>query len=156
MTSQNTLTPRPLSSVVLYHYPCPDGVFAALAAYLALSATGAPARFIPHTVYSPLSLEALPVGPSDCVYLLDYAGPPGFAVALAQRAGRVVVLDHHKTAAEQLSHAAVSATPNLDVTFDMERSGATIARDHFQPQVSWRSNPPGQHLRSAVVATPPS
>ena len=39
----------------------------------------------------------------DTVYLLDYSGPAGFPQALSQIAGRVVVLDHHKTAAEQLA-----------------------------------------------------
>ena len=43
---------------------------------------------------------------------------------------RVTVLDHHKTAAENLAGAAA---PNLEVTLDMERSGAIIARDHFAP-----------------------
>ena len=43
---------------------------------------------------------------------------------------RVTVLDHHKTAAENLAGAAA---PNLEITLDMERSGATIARDHFAP-----------------------
>ena len=40
------------------------------------------------------------------------------------------MLDHHKTAAENLAGAAA---PNLVVTVDMDRSGATIARDHFAP-----------------------
>ncbi len=40
------------------------------------------------------------------------------------------MLDHHKTAAENLAGAAA---PNLEVTLDMDRSGATIARDHFAP-----------------------
>jgi hypothetical protein len=41
-------------SVVLYHYPCPDGVFAALAAYLYHDAVGRPVSFLPNTVYEPL------------------------------------------------------------------------------------------------------
>ena len=41
------------------------------------------------------------------------------------------MLDHHKTAAENLAGAAA---PNLEVTLDMDRSGATIARDHFAPR----------------------
>ena len=40
------------------------------------------------------------------------------------------MLDHHKTAAE---HLAGAAAPQLKITLDMERSGATIARDHFAP-----------------------
>lgn len=38
---------------VLYHYPCPDGVFAALAAFLYHRAVNKEVRFVPNTVYSP-------------------------------------------------------------------------------------------------------
>ena len=39
----------------------------------------------------------------------------------------VVVLDHHKTAAAELTDPGLKeACPNLEVHFDMERSGATI------------------------------
>lgn len=41
-------------SAVLYHYPCPDGAFAALAAHLYFSATSMPTFFFPNTVYTPL------------------------------------------------------------------------------------------------------
>ena len=42
------------------------------------------------------------------------------------------MLDHHKTAATHLG-AGTEAVPNLEVTLDMGRSGATIARDYFAP-----------------------
>jgi hypothetical protein len=41
-------------SAVLYHYPCPDGAFAALAAHLYFSAAARPVRFFPNTVYDPI------------------------------------------------------------------------------------------------------
>lgn len=41
-------------SAVLYHYPCPDGAFAALAAHLYFSATSQPVLFFPNTVYDPI------------------------------------------------------------------------------------------------------
>ena len=131
---------------VLFHSPCPDGAFAALAAWLHFSARGEAddedkVRFVPHRVYetmevpspsssstppppSPPSSSSPPptaaaaaaaaaasssssplssLSASDTVYLLDYSGPAGFPQALARVAKRVVVLDHHKTAAEQLS-----------------------------------------------------
>ena len=125
-----------LRRVVLFHSPCPDGAFAALAAWLHFGAADRDdddeeeekVRFVPHRVYealevpsppstssslpstsSPLpSTSASPSSPlsslsaGDTVYLLDYSGPAGFPQALAQVAKRVVVLDHHKTAAEQL------------------------------------------------------
>ena len=44
----------------------------------------------------------------------------------------MIVLDHHKTAAEHLGTSA-GGVPNLEVNLDMGRSGATIARDYFSP-----------------------
>ena len=47
---------------------------------------------------------------------------------------RVVVLDHHKTASEALEGSA-HLPDNMEIHLDMERSGATISLDYFQPQV---------------------
>ena len=71
----------------------------------------------------------------ETVYLLDYAGPSGFAAAVAQAlpCGQVVILDHHKSAAEQLRGAALPR--NVHVTMVQSRSGAKIALEHFQPEV---------------------
>lgn len=71
----------------------------------------------------------------ETMFLLDYAGPSGFAAAVAQAlpSGQVVLLDHHKSAAEQLRGAALPR--NLHVTMDQSRSGAKIALEHFQPEV---------------------
>ena len=41
-------------SAVLYHYPCPDGAFAALAAHLYFKAAALPVAFFPNTVYDPV------------------------------------------------------------------------------------------------------
>jgi len=43
------------SAAVLYHYPCPDGAFAALAAHLYFKATSSfSPLFFPNTVYNPI------------------------------------------------------------------------------------------------------
>ena len=85
------------------------------------------------------------------MYLLDYAGPSGFAAAVAQAvpSGRVYLLDHHKTAAEQLRGAALPR--NLHVTLDQSRSGAQIALEHFQPEVC-RMRACGLGLLAKVVS----
>jgi hypothetical protein len=54
VTMANQNTGSEAKAVILYHYPCPDGVFAALAAHLYHSAIGCPALFLPNTVYQPL------------------------------------------------------------------------------------------------------
>lgn len=127
-------------AAVLYHYPCPDGAFAALAAHLFFSLSPPPAPqplFFPNTVYSPLSAEDLPfheLGIAD-VYLLDFVGPPGFVHQLSRKVERVVVLDHHKTALEMLGSGTNSTTGNVTKVIDMKRSGATIAYDYFMEKV---------------------
>ncbi|KAL5731870.1 hypothetical protein ACHQM5_004558 [Ranunculus cassubicifolius] len=70
--------PLPAATAVLYHYPCPDGVFAALAAHLYFSATSQPVMFFPNTVYNPIKPEDLPIDDIQDVYLLDFFGPSGF------------------------------------------------------------------------------
>lgn len=121
-------------TAVLYHYPCPDGAFAALAAYLYLSASSTPALYFPNTVYAPLTVEELPLNEIDHVYLLDYVGPPGFVKQLSSTVHRVVVLDHHKTALEMLGDRTF-AGDNVIKVIDMERSGATISYDFFREKL---------------------
>ena len=84
-----------------------------------------------------ISLSFPSLQKDDVVYFLDYTGPPGFPEECAQRASQVVVLDHHKTAQETLV-GRDSLPENLSVHIDMERSGATIARDHFDSIQVWR------------------
>ena len=76
------------SAVVLYHHPCHDGCHAALAAWQHFRGMPAALRFVPHRVYEPLQSTGLGLSRNDTVFLLDYVGPPGFAQALADVAGR--------------------------------------------------------------------
>ncbi|XP_057804170.1 uncharacterized protein LOC131019601 isoform X2 [Salvia miltiorrhiza] len=124
-------------SAVLYHYPCPDGAFGALAAYLYFSHSPAfaPPLFFPNTVYSPIRAENLPLNETDTVYLLDFVGPLGFVEQLSRKVGRVVVLDHHKTALEMLGSGTSSTNGNVTTVIDMDRSGATIAYDYFKEKL---------------------
>ncbi|KAK3158757.1 hypothetical protein QOZ80_2AG0141170 [Eleusine coracana subsp. coracana] len=117
-------------SAVLYHYPCPDGAFAALAAHLYFSAAALPVRFFPNTVYDPIRSDALPFDEIKDVYLLDFVGPPGFVHEIAPKVDRVTILDHHKTALETLCGNATLGE-NVIKVIDMQRSGATIAFDFF-------------------------
>ncbi|MQM05176.1 hypothetical protein Taro_037986 [Colocasia esculenta] len=79
-------------SAVLYHYPCPDGAFAALAAHLYFSAVCTPVVFFPNTVYDPIRVKNIGCEHFDDVYLLDFVGPPGFVEELSSKAKREQVL----------------------------------------------------------------
>ncbi|KAL5081367.1 hypothetical protein RYX36_009788 [Vicia faba] len=127
---------KKVSAAVLYHYPCPDGVFAALAAHLYFKATSLLSPlFFPNTVYSPLRVEDLPLNQITDLYLLDFVGPPGFVHEISTKVPRVIVLDHHKTALESLCSDDTSLGENVTKVIDMERSGATIAFDYFKEKL---------------------
>ena len=50
---------------------------------------------------------------------------------------RVVVLDHHKTAIDHLLDPDTRLPGNVDMQhLDLNRSGATIARDFFKPALT--------------------
>ena len=71
------------------------------------------------------------VGPLTRVLLLDFSGGLSFIRALCGACARVILLDHHKTAAEDVAALRADLPANLEVHFDMGRSGATLARDYF-------------------------
>ncbi|CAJ1952251.1 unnamed protein product [Sphenostylis stenocarpa] len=123
------------SPAILYHYPCPDGAFAALAAHLYFKATSLfTPLFFPNTVYNPLSAEDLPLNEISDLYLLDFVGPDGFVQEISTKVPRVIVLDHHRSALERLGNEA-SVGENVVKVIDMKRSGATIAFDYFKDKL---------------------
>ncbi|RCX09745.1 DHH family phosphoesterase [Extensimonas vulgaris] len=119
--------PRPL---ILYHgRRCPDGFAAAFAAWLLY---GARAEYVALDHGDVRSLDDLPPLDGRAVYVLDFAFAPELLHAIEARAARLVLLDHHKSAADQLrGYAGRHAV----LHFDMRKSGARLAWEFFQPQV---------------------
>lgn len=73
---------------------------------------------------------------------LDYSGPTGFVHELASRVSRIIILDHHKTAQEQLCMPNSNVPGNgmcgtvwwvttVEVRIRMDKSGCGIALDYF-------------------------
>ncbi|XP_077246979.1 DHHA1 domain protein [Tasmannia lanceolata] len=140
-----------MKAAILYHYPCPDGAFAALAAHLYFSALSRPAVFFPNTVYDPIRASSIPSNEFDDIYLLDFVGPSGFVGEISSKVGRVIVLDHHKTALETLGGNA-SVGKNVIRVLDMQRSGATIAYDYFREKLLGGGIGSGSHKREDGVS----
>ncbi|PHT53489.1 hypothetical protein CQW23_07951 [Capsicum baccatum] len=136
---------------VVYHYPCPDGAFAAFAAHLYFSSIHITPLYFPNTVYSPLRVEDLPLDEIDHVYLLDFVGPSGFVQQLKSKVDCVVVLDHHKTARELLG-GGISVTENVSKVIDMDRSGATIAYDYFKEKLITGNNDKAAESNALKIA----
>lgn len=53
--------PGGADTLVLYHYPCFDGIFAALSAHLRLKADGQSPTFVPNRTWAPVTVEGLAV-----------------------------------------------------------------------------------------------
>jgi hypothetical protein len=104
---------------VLYHGNCPDGFGGAWSVWLKRGAT---ATYCPVNHGNPP-----PALPSDAtVVMLDIAYPRDVALALRDRVKRLLILDHHKSAQEELG--------DLDFAyFDMDCSGAMLGWSFAHP-----------------------
>jgi oligoribonuclease NrnB/cAMP/cGMP phosphodiesterase (DHH superfamily) len=117
---------------ILYHGNCYDGFGAAYAAWKALGDT---AKYIPVSYGNPL-----PEMPdAEVVYILDFSYSKEILLELAKKTS-VIVLDHHKTAQENLAELVslkenqlCPNDANPFVIFDMDHSGAYLAWDFFHP-----------------------
>jgi len=117
--------PAPL---VLYHgRNCPDGFGAALAAWLYYG-EGAEYLGLDHGDVS--TLDDLPPVAGRAVYILDFSFSAEVLHAIEERATKLVMLDHHKSAAEKLTGFACRCGV---VHFDMNKSGARLAWEFFHP-----------------------
>lgn len=103
---------------VLYHAPCFDGFTAAWAAWKALG---------DKAVYLPVKYgETLPkLDDTSLVYFLDVTFPRSVMDGVAS-SRRTIVIDHHKT-------AQVDLEGFQETIFDLEKSGAMLAWEHFHP-----------------------
>lgn len=118
--------PQPL---VIYHgRRCPDGFGAALAAWLYY---GDQAEFLALDHGQVQSLADLPALDGRAVYILDFSFSADILRGMDERAAKLVMLDHHKSAAEKLTGFACRCGV---VHFDMNKSGARLAWEFFHPE----------------------
>lgn len=121
------------SSLVIYHYPCVDGGFAAYAAAMTLDAELT--KFIPYNPRTPPLVADLP--DAETVYFLDCAGPSTqYLHDCSRRFAKVVVLDHHKTGLEIMAGISPTEFPNFYCRYEASHSGCTMALEYFNPDIS--------------------
>jgi uncharacterized protein len=102
--------------------PCMDGLFAALAAREAMP----DARMVP-ACYGAENAPKLALTKRDRVFLLDLTYPAPILESWADSGAEVIVLDHHKSAMDDL----VGLSDRILAKFDMQRSGAVMAWQYF-------------------------
>ncbi|HEY5582291.1 MAG TPA: phosphoesterase, partial [Rhodoferax sp.] len=118
--------PQPL---ILYHgRNCPDGFSAALAAWLFYAGR---AEFLGLDHGDIKSITDLPALDGRAVYILDFSFSPEITRQIEERAAKLVMLDHHKSAADKLTGFACRCGV---VHFDMHKSGARLAWEFFHPE----------------------
>lgn len=116
------------SPLVLYHgRNCPDGFGAALAAWLYY---GDSAEYLGLDHGDITTVDDLPTVKGRTVYILDFSFSADILQAIDERAAKLVMLDHHKSAAEKLTGFACRCGV---VHFDMDKSGARLAWEFFHP-----------------------
>ncbi len=104
---------------ILYHKNCEDGFGAA---WIAWKALGNQAEYIP-VQYA----ESPPELPDRSkVTIVDFSYPREVIIELNERMESLWVLDHHKTAAQDLAGLEFA-------TFDMQKSGAILAWEYWFP-----------------------
>ena len=116
------------SPLVLYHgRNCPDGFGAALAAWLYY---GDSAEYLGLDHGDIKTVDDLPPVAGRTVYILDFSFSADILHTIDERAAKLVMLDHHKSAAEKLTGFACRCGV---VHFDMDKSGARLAWEFFHP-----------------------
>lgn len=108
-----------MASYVLYHAHCDDGFGAAFAAWKAL---GDQAAYLPVLHGEPP--PSIPDG--SRVVIADFAYPRGILLEMHKRMESVQVLDHHKTAQEDLTGLPFAH-------LDMSKSGAILSWEYWHP-----------------------
>lgn len=120
---------QPTKAVVLYHDNCVDGFGSAWAFHKL-----AEKDYVDGTIYlpvqygKPIDLDQW-VSESD-IYILDFSFGRQQLLQLANRYASVTVLDHHKTAETNLRNWDHGFS-DMEIVFDMSRSGAGITWDYL-------------------------
>ncbi|MBS1145134.1 MAG: Phosphoesterase [Proteobacteria bacterium] len=129
--------PSPHPVFVIFHADCLDGFGAAYAAWRQV---GEGARFRPMHHGEPLDFSEFA---GHAVHVLDFSFPPDVLEAMAKVAASVTQIDHHASAMKawggrlQRDEHGLSRfrhpTLPLAVAFDLDKSGARLAWEHFHP-----------------------
>ena len=113
--------------LVIYHGGCPDGFAAALSAWRYFCGQ---ATFLGLDHGDVGCVNDLPALSGRAVYILDFSFEAGVLAGIAQQASKLVLLDHHQSAAQRLLGFSCGCGV---VHFDLQKSGAHLAWEFFFP-----------------------
>lgn len=115
--------------ICIYHGNCADGFGAAYAVWK---------KYGGGCTYHPGKYgEAPPDVTGMAVIMVDFSYKRDVILQMAEKADSILILDHHKTAEADLAFTEDDFKEGdpcpVEVTFDMEKSGAVLAWEHFHP-----------------------
>ncbi len=111
-----------MKKLCIYHGNCADGFGAACVVRRALGADNV-------DFHAGVYGEPPPDVTGRDIYLVDFSYRRPVLLEMATKARTITIIDHHKTAAEDL----VDLPENVTTVFDMEHSGAMLSWLHFFP-----------------------
>lgn len=117
----------------VYHQSCFDGIMAATIVANAKRSENPNMRFLAMQYSSP---ETLPeYEPGETIYIVDFSFSGDALTHYFKDAGEVVVMDHHEGAIKKLrEYFSTNPVPNnLTLITSLERSGAGLAWEYFNP-----------------------
>lgn len=114
-------------TLCIYHHGCADGFAAAWAVrrYFAQIPADAPSLSFHPGVYG----DTPPDVSGMDVVIVDFSYPRADMLRMAEQAHSILVIDHHKTAANALEDLPA----NTRTVFDMRKSGAMLTWEHLHP-----------------------
>ena len=112
-----------MKKLCIYHGNCADGFGAAVVVRQWFGND--------HVDFHPGVYGSNPPDVTGCdVILVDFSYKRDVLLQMAASAKSILILDHHKSAEAEL----VNLPDNVDVHFDMDRSGVMMAWDHYFPE----------------------
>lgn len=124
-----------MKTLCIYHANCADGFGAAWVVRQALGAENV-------EFHAGHYGKPAPDVEGRDVIIVDFSYPHELLVLLGHQARSILIIDHHKTAAEALAQLPTApscfaewatSTQRVGTVFDMERSGAGLTWDYFNP-----------------------
>lgn len=114
-----------MKKLCIYHHNCADGFGAA---WVVRKALGEEVEFFPGVYQSP---------PPDVtereVILVDFSYKRDVMIEMSKTAKAILILDHHKSAVEDLQNFDLDCKCYIEAHFDMNHSGAMLAWNYFFP-----------------------
>ncbi len=140
-TQQKNNTTMLVPDLVVYHNPCTDGICGAWAVKTYYKDIESQHPIVYQGTNPNFNnagyLDAAKIA-GKTVFFVDIMPKRDMLLRVCQSAAHVLVLDHHKTNESIVSEIVKSADgkpANLEIVFDMSKSGCQIAWSYFYPEI---------------------